>query len=600
VDSAESEPGAVLKQAWSFSDRQLTAMQLLQSSPRTRLSKWQRRTIALALLTMIAGLVFAFEPLESFWKRWRGGRAVQRAADFSRAGDTPNAVLSLEIAAKLTTFDPVQLRVVAEVLRQAGSPQAVAVYRQLTELNPADLPLRETAIQTALRFGDIAAAEAVLANADPAKRNEPAYARLAADVAGAAGRSTELENALRALLARNGDDPRAKLELATLCLTHPAQAYSARESLRSLAASTATERMCARELLARDAARRNKPVEALRWSQLLAEDPQSTFVDRLFQLQLAHDFGSPSEDRLLVALQTTTASVPNEASTLATWMLLYRPAAEANKWLKSLPVAVRETPPIRRVNADVAVITHDWSSVADRLHVGAWGDVNPVAVDLALAAQRLRERGRNATATDVWNEAISAAGRDVCSLMALHRLSLAGAKATEIDATLRALARADPGQPWAARMLARRAHANRDTAALRDAYALWLELEPQNPRIQVEWALASLLLEQHVSPLLEGRIHDLYTRDATDPQFATVHAFCLWRNEHAYEAVQVLAQLSPTDLKTPGRALIYGAALASLGRDKEAAEYLQYVKPATLLPEEAAILREASHGTAKF
>ncbi len=539
-----------------------------------------------------AGVFLASGPLEHRWSQWRANRSLEQAERFSKAGDRPRALLSVAVAADLTTFDPSQLRIVAGVLEEAGSPQAVTVYRQLCEFVPEDASLPVRGARVALRHGDLAAAEAMLNTVSLPRRSDPEVARALARVAAAAGRASDYADALATVVARDPGDTLARVELASLQLVQPARAAEARATLQALAASSAPERLTALRLLARDAARRNAPVEAVRWAATLAADPDARFTDRLFQLQLEHELGGPNEDKWLEGLQPAAAAVPSAAATLGRWLLHQRTPAEAQAWIATLPQAVREAPDVRRLAADIAIRGGDWAAAGDHLRAGALGAINPRALDLALAARQLADRERTPLAEAMWEEALEAAAGDPGSLTALYRLSLAGDQRLGTDATLRALA-GNGAQRWAIPVLARHAHARKDTAALRQAYAQWIALEPHNFRAQADWAMASLLVDPQVSVLVDERTAALQARNPRDPQFVAARAFCLWRKQRAAEARALLAGLPPKELNTSGRSLLYGGILASLGEREPARQALQRVKPATLLPEEAEILRRA-------
>jgi hypothetical protein len=179
-------------------------------------------------------------------------------------------------------------------------------------------------------------------------------------------------------------------------------------------------------------------------------------------------------------------------------------------------------------------------------------------------------------------------------LRVLYRLALAEGDDHKIEATLWALVRDVPNETWALQSLLTRAYRKHDTAAVRDALALWMQLVPNNRRARSDWAMATLLLEaQRPNALVRQYTREAHAVEPRNPHFAAAHALCLWRDAQPQQALAVLAALEPAQLRVPGRALLYGALLAEANRGAEARPFLDIAARMPLLAEESVILREA-------
>jgi predicted Zn-dependent protease len=217
-----------------------------------------------------------------------------------------------------------------------------------------------------------------------------------------------------------------------------------------------------------------------------------------------------------------------------------------------------------------------------------------------MTARLLHERQRPDLAQNVWTEILILNKQNLPGLRVLLRLATLWGMDHETSATLRCIAQSYPDETWALEQLATRCHQRKDTAGLRDTFALWSELHPEDRKVQSDWVMASLLLEKgQPAPSVVQKAQKLYQSEPDNAYFATIQAFSLWRQKQAGVALTIMEKLPPAELEKPGRALFYGALLAATRQSPLANRYLALAEKAPLLPEEAMLLEEARGRFAK-
>jgi len=545
----------------------------------------------------------AREPALRSYYRHRQHQALERAQDYAQQGDLGNAMLSVRIALQDLPDSADASRLTADILELAGRKEAIAWRERTSALVPDSLSDHIIYGRTALRFGDVEAAEKALSTCNAAQRESPAGNRLKAAIELTRRQPVAAEAALTAAVAQEPENLESKLELATLLLhsTSVATSNAAREQLRQLAASQSPVRLPAcRELMA-DAVNQGRVADARAYALRLASDPAATFDDQIRRLNVDQVLAGTVSSTTLAAIQSRAAQTPAEAAQLAIWMILVGEARRALAWIESLPSAVRTTGPVRAAQASALAELKDWGRLAHQIEAGDWGLIPQDSIQAAMTARLLHERQRPELAQDIWKEILLLNKQNLPGLRVLLRLATLWGMDHETSATLRCIAQSYPEETWALEQLAIRCHQRKDTAGLRDTFALWSELHPDDRKIQSDWVMASLLLEKGppASSVIQ-KAQKLYESEPDNAYFATAQAFSLWRQQQARVALTIMEKLPPAELEKPGRALFYGALLAATRQSPLANRYLTLAEKAPLLPEEAVLLEEARGRIAKI
>jgi thioredoxin-like negative regulator of GroEL len=456
--------------------------------------------------------------------------------------------------------------------------------------------------KTALRFGDVETAEKALSSCTAAQRASPAANRLKAAIELIRRRPVAAEAALTSAVAQEPENLESKLELAALSLhsTSIATSSAAREQLHQLSASQSPVRLQAcRELIA-DAINQGRAADARAYAKRLASDPAATFDDQIRRLNVDHVLAGTVSSVTLGDIQSRAARMPAEAAQLATWMILVGNARNALVWIESLPAAIRTSGPVRTAYASALAELKDWDRLAHQIEEGAWGSIPRDSARAAMTARLLHEQQRPDLAQNVWTEILILNKQNLPGLRVLLRLATLWGMDHETSATLRCIAQSYPDETWALEQLATRCHQRKDTAGLRDTFALWSELHPEDRKVQSDWVMATLLLEKgQPAPSVVQKAQKLYQSEPDNAYFATIQAFSLWRQKQAGVALTIMEKLPPAELEKPGRALFYGALLAATRQSPLANRYLALAEKTPLLPEEAMLLEEARGRFAK-
>ncbi|QYM79337.1 hypothetical protein K0B96_01585 [Horticoccus luteus] len=556
----------------------------------------RRRIIAAAIgVVVIAAVILLREPVTRVLARWRAHRALTQAQGFIAQKDLGNAFLALQVAAQANPGDRAALRMAADVLESAGSNQAVRVRQQVANGHSAPLKDRLALVATALRFNDLIVAESGLANFSPAERGMPDFLKLATAVNFSLKRSDVAEGYLDQLLALEPDNEQMKFNRAVLRMRHANRSIAdeAKEQLTRIAAKAGPYQAGALRELARDAAARRQPEEALEWGSRLVALPTATFDDQLFRINLLRL--AAKDNATLVAaeqaLGARAARSAEEAAQFANWLNVQGRADEARRWLRGLPSAIRQDARVKSAEADVLVVLKDWTALGELLQQGAWGEVSPEIIRLALSARTLADRQRNELRQGVWQEALTLAKADPVALRVLLRLTIYWHWAQEEEDTLYVFARGFPNESWTLASLVSSAYARKDTEALKKAYSLWHVNQPNNQKVTGDWAMLMLLTEPGTAETkASDAAKELAAAEPNNPFFVTAQAYALYQRNQLKAALDLMERLSPSDLNVPGRALYFGLMLAADGQLARADGYLKLAAKADLLPEERDLL----------
>lgn len=566
---------------------------------RRRSHRRRRRIIAAVIGVALIAAAFALrEPATRALAQWRAHRALAQAQGFIDQKDLGNAFLALQVAAQANPGDRAALRMAADVLESAGSNQAVRVRQQVAAGRSAPLNDRLALVATALRFNDLVVAENGLSNFSPAERGLPAFLKLATAVNFSLKHNEVAEGYLDRLLALEPDNEQMKFNRAVLRMRHANRtiADDAQEQLKRFAMKEGPYQAGALRELARDAAAQRAPADALAWGDRLAALPAATFDDQLFRINLLRLAGRDNATIVGAeqAIGARAARTGAEAAQFTNWLDVQGRAKEARQWLRGLPSAIRHDPRVKAAEADVFIGLKDWTALGDSLQQGAWGDVSPEVIRLALSARTLADRQRNELRLGVWQEALNLAKTDPTSLRLLLRLAIYWHWAKEEEDTLYIFARGFPNESWTLASLVSSAYARKDTEALKKAYSLWHQNQPNNRKVTGDWAMLMLLTEPGAADTkASDAAKELAAAEPRNPYFVTADAFGLFQRNQLKAALELMERLPPSDLNVPGRALYFGLMLAADGQLARADGYLKLSAKADFLPEERDLLRTA-------
>lgn len=551
--------------------------------------------VGLVLLAWVADTVH--RPVLEWYRQGRQQRALRQAKGFLQQRDFANATLALQVAARASPDNPAAWRVAADALEMGGLSSAIRLREQVLAAQPDSFSDQLALAATALRFHELTAAEDALRTVTPANRERTKYLKIVAALGFAQGRSEAADAALQRILQLEPGNTQMKLNRAVIRLRHADAkvAGAARAELAQLAQAGSPLQLAALRELTRDAGVRSRPAEGAPWAAQLVALPDATFDDAVLQLNLQRLL-PPSADTTATeqALARRAAQSSAATASFATWLLVQNRAEEARRWLLTVPATTRQSPEVRAVEADILAALGDWTAVGAALRAGAWGPVAPAITDLALSARTLHVHQRIELRHKVWSECLELAQTDTVTLRVLLRLAHYWQWPEEMEACLLTISRSFPSETWALNALISSAYARRDTAMLKTAYTLYRQAQPSNRRVAGDWAMVTMLQDPSVTETLPRTVaRDLHASEPRNPFFTTTYAFALHQQKRTREALLLMDQLTPAELRVPGRALYHGLFLATVGDRRRARECLELAEKATTLPEEKALLQDA-------
>lgn len=564
-------------------------MQLLQPHRTKRAPKWRRYVILAVVAATGVGLWQSWDHLHARYLRWKQDRALRQAKHFIANRDAPNAQIALDVALRALPGNPEALRTAADMLEQVGAPQAMRLRRAVTQVEPDSAEDAAKLVLCCLRFNDINGARDALSSTSHALSVQDPMVKAALAFALATGNSPVADALLRDLEARHPGDEDVQHAHALLLLQHPKpeKREAARKELLHLADINPKLVLTIRRELIGDAFRRRDYEEAREGLKQLLASPEATLNDRLqlANLQLLVD-REPIEP-ILAQLEPIAAGNEPDAVQFTQWLLVQNRPADADRWIGTLPQAIRSSTALVSLQADVAAQLKDWDRLAILLQAGAWGRVPKDTVRLAFAALTVDNPARRSLRRQTWEMTLDAAAGDLISLRLLQRLAALWQWPDESELTLWAIARGFPDQTWAHQALFNAYRDRKDTVRMRDVMSALRDSDGSVPRYQYDWALLTLLTDPTSTwNPAKDTLRKLYETEAGNPSYATGYAFALAQTGKGAEALAVTQKLSNEELSYPPRqpylAFVYGVARQANG----VAEATARGQGANYLPEE--------------
>ncbi|MCC6414932.1 MAG: hypothetical protein IT582_03370 [Opitutaceae bacterium] len=534
----------------------------------------------------------AYEPAKLKYLQWKQRRALAQAQDFITEKDYPKAKLALTVALTAVPGNTQALRVAADMLEQAGSPEVMILRRRLLLLDAHSLQDRVALIHAALRYDDVNAARDALRGMPLDQADEPAAIKAALSYALATDNRPVADALFDRLKGLEPANEQLKIMHALLRMKspRPETVQAARAELEKFSQEPRYALMIRRDMLL-SAMQRGDHGDARRLAKLIATDAQATLNDKLNEANFALNVDHRPFGELFAGLMPDAEKSAGAAADLARWAMLVGQPAKGAAWLRTLGEAIRSAPEIAAVRAELAAAQSDWDGLAALLESGAWGRIERDVVRLAFSARLAADRGNASLQRQIWGEALSASARSLAGLNALYRLAGYWHWEAAGESALWAITRAYPQEAWAHQTLFNVYRERRDTENMRALIGELRDSDGSMLRYRHDWALLTLLTTP--SPAwntAKQTMRQLYEFAPDNAYYATGYAFALAQADRANEALDILQKLPPQELALPERApylaYIYGMTWRRADFDRAAAKAAGLK---TLLPEEHAL-----------
>jgi tetratricopeptide (TPR) repeat protein len=525
------------------------------------------------------------------WKHYTEKNLLAQArADIAKR-DLRDADLCLR---RVMQIDPLSLpgsRMIADLLDSEGSTAAVFWRIRVANLEPNNVTNRFIWVQTALRVKNLPSAAEALTGVPDKYKSTADYHKLAGALAWTSGRALEAEKECSEALQLDPTNREIMLNLAIiqLALTNPVVNETARATLTQLVSDPGLGSLALHHLLA-DAVSHKNFTDALAYSRRINSDPAAMYSDKVEYLNLLRVTKSAQADTWQNALEKTAAYEPENAYTLARWMILSESPRTAYLWLCGLPATTQTNQAIVLIKTDCLIGMKDWSGLFNSLKSQDWGAQEFYREALTSLAQR--SLGQSVEAEASWQRALHLASVQPRDLAMLTDVTGSWGWLPERSQTLQEVLDKFPDQKWAADQLTAQLYSQGDTQGLVDLITKMQSANPDDPRLKNN--LSDVLLLRGVELDKAYRLaSEAYLSATNNPFYTSTYAYSLLLQNKPAMALQVINGLNPEFLRIPSVSAYYGVIQAQTGHKELAREPLVRAEKGSLLPEEKALVKSA-------
>jgi cytochrome c-type biogenesis protein CcmH/NrfG len=523
---------------------------------------------------------------------------VNLARQFVRKSDEKNALLCLQLVLRANPNNLSAVRMMADLADAAHAPSAVALRQRVVTLNPNSLDDKLSLVQTAIVLHDYVVATNTLASVSADGRKTAAFQNVAGTVAEAANQIAEAEAHFQEAAHLQPTNQAIQLNLAMVRLhgtNVPAQ-LEGRNVLKRIAndSSNPPLRTLALRELVLDAAHASQMTAALALSKELVQQTNAIFSDQLLRLDLLKHMDDAGYKTMLADLQRgVTNNDGAKISALATWLMANTTPDSTLTWLRSLPMDTQTNQPTALLIAQCLSIKQDWPGLQAWIQKQDWGGMD--FLRHAYLAQTLQGQDLAATSETEWQKAVSLANNQKPSLVMLLRLAAQWKWESKGEDILWAIVNKYPDEQWANEALTQILFTSGRTRPLMMLYGQQLKQDLSDFSVENNLAMCALLLDaQEMKP--HELALSLFKKDPTNPSYLSTYAFSLYSQKKYAEALKVIEQLTPDQLKKPSIAGYYGIILKANGHPAQAKIYLNLATQSKLLPEEKKLFIQAESG----
>ncbi|MEI8233201.1 MAG: tetratricopeptide repeat protein [Verrucomicrobiota bacterium] len=528
---------------------------------------------------------------------WKERRLIRVARMYLDQDKQAELRLVLENVLTLNPNNAEAFRISAQSYLKQGNPRAALPWlRKAAELAPTHVDDQIALADASLLIYSGAAgagnkdAEKIVRDMEPLARGRADFQDLAGRVLQSQGKLDEAKSCYTEAVRLDPGNSTYRLHLGITRLTSKDAAVrdAARGDVERLSKDPASRAVALRALIV-DAAKSMHADHALAMAAELDTLPARVFSDRLIYLEMLHLLGSADFQARLAETEQEAAEKPDCVLPLLYWMNGNNLALLAKDWAEKLPADKTASVPIRLEIARSYAAFGDWKRLRFYLANEKWNEFD--FMRLAYLARCNRElEASDIRAKNSWMEALNAASANGEALLTLARMTLRwGWENEATDALWQAVSKSNRSNE-ALKALCQYYYVKRDTQGLYRAYALMVDRNPGDPGVRNNFAIFCLLLDKNKDHALSVA-RELYEKEPASPVYASTYALGLYSAGQTARALEVMQALKPEALQEPSIAAYYSGILAAAGREKEAKTYLERARGATLLPEEAQILK---------
>ena len=542
--------------------------------------------ILLSLIFFIAAIWGGHD----LYVRWQEKRLVRRATFDMEHGNERDASLAARSILEMKPSSASAARIMAQLGERVGERSALNWRRKVVQLDPHSVDDALALVRCAVQFNDIPTAERTLAEVNENLRNSAPYHEASALVAQFKHQDEKAETEWNEALRLSPDDKSFQRQLGMLRLraTQPERRAAGEAMLTALRSDPAQRSAATRALINAGVTRKEDPRKLLELARELQAYPEATWNDRFVYLDFLHGLQDPQFSAYLTELEKTAPTKASSLAALLSWMAKNNLSLLALDYSKSLSAESLQNWPVPLAIADAYLRLREWQNLEALTAKANWGRLE--FLRHAYLARALRAEDKRAAAEHEWSAALKDATSSESLVLLIQPISEWGWENETTD-LLWALSKHPEKQKDAFMALYQHYAKASDTQGLYRVLVRLSELDSTNLNVQNNLAQVSLLLNANPEEARRSAA-DVYHKSPANPAYMTTYAYSLLTQGNAKGALRIMSSLSEEQLSDPTISAYYGIFLAATG-DEKARAYLDFGKPANLLPEEKALIDKA-------
>lgn len=554
------------------------------------------RKVIIILAGCIVVLLLGYSGYRGY-ELWKQNHWMSMARTYGAKGDVHSEYLCLEQALRFNSRNVDACRMMANLADAARSPAALTWRKRVVELDPDSMDDRLALAQTAIVSHDFATAENTLAGVSAAGRNTAPYYNLAGELALATDKPDEAETDFAQASRLDPSNPAPKLSLAVIELhrTNALDMADARITLQRLSMDSVDPaiRIQAKRELIMDAMRFKDNATAVALSRELVRETNALFSDNLLRLDVLRIARSDEYRPVLGSIERKASTNAEMMTQLTLWLMQRDLSSQALGWLQTLPPNVQTNLPAALFEAQCQMLGQNWSGVRSTLSKENWGKLD--FTRCAYLARAMREQGLYEASKAEWDVALSEANGGDQALTALFRFAAQWNWQDEEQQILWTIVNNFPQDTWAENQLMDVLYGDGSTRPLMQLFSIQVNRDPSNLDAKNNLALTAMLLRaQEMNPYALAQ--QVYQAAPTNSFYACTYAFAQYLQGKNAEALKIMQNINPKQLRDNSTAGYYALILKANGENAKADVYFRRAVRGQLLPEERAMFQRAMQG----
>jgi len=550
------------------------------------------RFLGLGLLALVLAVLAGWQGWR-YYRSWQIERLCAQAEKHYAENRWREATIAAREVLRLVPDNVAAARLMTRISDRVYPQAALGWHRRMAQLEPDNPEHLFNLALTAMKVGELAAAEDALAKLAPAWRQTARYQEMAGTLALACRQVTLAEECFRqaARLDTNLWSARFNLASLNLHLAHPNAVAQGRREMEALLALPSFRLLALKALVAE--ARKTSAEERLeRYLPQLAAEPGATVEERLLWIEWLRQRRPNDYPAELKKVMQQARSEPGQAALLATWLTTSGQAAAALDFLQSLDPATRKNQPIVAAMADCLGALKRWDDLLALTGEDRGAEWFGLEFLQHLHRTRaLRAKEETGPANRMWRRTEAEAGDEPYKLALLARTAYRWGWLTDAEYLWWKQARSSGGRLAALGELFRLYYAQgRGRDLLKVAEAMHA-LNPSEPFIVNNFAFLSLLLGRDLTNAA-ALARENFRRAPESDHFGLTLAFAESRLGNHEQALELAARIKRPEQMGAGDLACYGLILHAAGQSAAARPFLQksLITPGLLQEEREAVM----------